>query len=110
MAILEDLYVYCLARASAVAPKTSGLRFQGQVLALDSMTIELCRALSSWAVFRKAKGAVKLHTAIDIADNRPQFAIITDGERHDLSTARENFRFDPGTTVFLSGLYRLRPG
>ena len=104
-AILEDLYTYCLARATAVAPKKSGLRFQGQVLALDSTTIELCLALSPWAVFRKAKGAVKLHTAIDIAGNLPQFAIITDGKHHDLRTAREHLHFDPGTTVVFDRAY-----
>ena len=103
--ILEDLYTYCLARATAVAPKKSGFRFQGQVLALDSTTIELCLALSPWAVFRKAKGAVKLHTAIDIAGNLPQFAIITDGKHHDLRTAREHLHFDPGTTVVFDRAY-----
>ena len=104
-AILEDLYTYCLARATAVAPKKSGFRFHGQVLALDSTTIELCLALSPWAVFRKAKGAVKLHTAIDIAGNLPQFAIITDGKHHDLRTAREHLHFDPGTTVVFDRAY-----
>jgi len=104
-AILEDLYTYCLARATAVAPKKSGFRFHGQVLALDSTTIELCLALSPWAVFRKSKGAVKLHTAIDIAGNLPQFAIITDGKHHDLRTAREHLHFDPGTTVVFDRAY-----
>ena len=103
--ILEDLYTYCLARATAVAPKKSGFRFQGQVLALDSTTIELCLALSPWAVFRKAKGAVKLRTAVDIAGNLPQFAIITDGKHHDLRTARENISFEPGATVVFDRAY-----
>ena len=80
-AILEDLYTYCLARATAVAPKKSGLRFQGQVLALDSTTIELCLALSPWAVFRKAKGAVSTMTCERPASTftsiraRPSFSI-----------------------------------
>ena len=103
--ILEELYAYCLARATAVAPKKSGFRFQGQVLALDSTTIELCLALSPWAVFRKAKGAVKLHTAVDIAGNLPQFAVITDGKHHDIRTARENFAFEPDTTVVFDKAY-----
>jgi transposase len=103
--ILEELYSYCLARAQAVAPKKSGFRFHGQVLALDSTTIELCLALSPWAVFRKAKGAVKLHTAIDIAGNLPQFAVITDGKHHDLRTVRENVAFEPGATVVFDKAY-----
>lgn len=103
--ILEDLYAYCLGRAQALAPKKSGFRFHGQVFALDSTTIELCLALSPWAVFRSTKGAVKLHTAIDIAGNLPQFAIITDGKHHDLRTARENISFEPGATVLFDRAY-----
>lgn len=103
--ILEDLYAYCLRRAQAVAPRKSGFRFHGQVFALDSTTIELCLALSPWAVFRRSKGAVKLHTAVDIAGNLPQFAVITDGKHHDLRTARENISFEPGTTVLFDRAY-----
>jgi hypothetical protein len=103
--VLEELYAYCLARAQAVAPKKAGFRFHGQVFALDSTTIELCLSLSPWAVFRRAKGAVKLHTAIDIAGNLPQFAVITDGKHHDLRTARENISFEPGATVVFDKAY-----
>lgn len=103
--ILEDLYGYCLSRAQAAAPKKTGFRFHGEVFALDSTTIELCLSLSPWAVFRRAKGAVKLHTAIDIAGNLPQFAVITDGKHHDLRTAREKICFDPGATVVFDRAY-----
>lgn len=103
--VLEDLYTYCLARAQAVAPKKTGFRFHGQVFALDSTTIELCLSLSPWAVFRRAKGAVKLHTAIDVAGNLPQFAVITDGKHHDLRTAREHISFEPGATVVFDKAY-----
>lgn len=105
LAVLEDLYGYCLSRAQAVAPTKTGFRFHGQVFALDSTTIELCLSLSPWAVFRRAKGAVKLHTAIDIAGNLPQFAVITDGKHHDLRTARENIAFEPGATVVFDKAY-----
>jgi len=105
LAVLEDLYGYCLSRAQAVAPSKTGFRFHGQVFALDSTTIELCLSLSPWAVFRRAKGAVKLHTAVDIAGNLPQFAVITDGKHHDLRTARENIAFSPGATVLFDKAY-----
>ncbi|MBI4090671.1 MAG: IS4 family transposase [Candidatus Komeilibacteria bacterium] len=88
-----------------MAPKKSGFRFHGPVFALDSTTIELCLNLSPWAVFRRAKGAVKLHTAIDIAGNLPQFAVITDGKTHDIRAARENLWFEPGATVVFDKAY-----
>lgn len=103
--ILEELYRYCLIRAQTIAPKKSGFRFHGQVFALDSTTIELCLSLSPWAVFRRSKGAVKLHTAIDVAGNLPQFAVITDGKHHDLRTARERISFEPGATVVFDKAY-----
>src|SRR6187431_76723 len=39
------------------------------VYALDATTIDLCLALFPWAEFRKAKGAVKLHTLLDLRGN-----------------------------------------
>jgi putative transposase len=103
--ILEDLYSFCLSRAQAAAPKKNGFRFHGDVFALDSTTIELCLSLSPWAIFRSTKGAVKLHTAIDIAGNLPQFAVITDGKHHDLRTARERISFNPGATAVFDRAY-----
>jgi putative transposase len=100
--ILEDLFQYCLRRAYEVAPKRHRLRFAGDVFALDSTTIELCLKLCPWARFhheKTGKGAAKLHTAIDIANQLPQFAIITDGRQHDIRVARQNLAFNPGDTV-----------
>lgn len=99
LGVLEDLFQYVLGRAQQVAPKSNGFRFHGQVLALDSTTIELCLSLSPWAKFHHDKGAAKLHTAIDIAGNLPLFAVITDGRAHDVRVAREQIRFQSGTTV-----------
>lgn len=97
--VLDDLFHLVLRQAQAVAPKKNGFRFHGQVLALDSTTIELCLSLSPWAKFHHDKGATKLHTAIDIAGNLPLFTVITDGRTHDIRAAREQIHFVPGTTV-----------
>ena len=48
--------------------------------AFDSTTIDLCLALFPWAKFRRRKGAVKLHTLIDLHGNIPCFIHITDGK------------------------------
>lgn len=99
LVLLEDLFQFTLAQAQRFAPKKNGFRFHGQVLALDSTTIELCLSLCPWAQFHHDKGATKLHTAIDIAGDLPQFAVITDGRTHDIRTAREQITFNKGTTV-----------
>jgi len=54
------------------------------VYALDATTIDLCLALFPWAEFRKAKGAVKLHTLLDLRGNIPTVVIITHGKVHEV--------------------------
>jgi hypothetical protein len=99
LAVLDDLFQFTLGQAQKLAPKKNGFRFHGQVLALDSTTIELCLSLSPWAKFHHDKGATKLHTAIDIAGDLPLFTVITDGRTADIRAAREQIHFLPGTTV-----------
>ena len=55
------------------------------VYALDSTTIDLCLSLFPWAKFRKTKGAIKIHTLLDLQNNIPSFFSITDGSVHDVN-------------------------
>lgn len=55
------------------------------VYALDSTTIDLCLSLFPWAKFRKYKGAIKLHTLMDLRGSIPSFIKITDGKVHDIN-------------------------
>jgi hypothetical protein len=62
-----------------------GLELEETVYALDSSTIDLCLSVFPWAKFRKTKGAVKLHTLLDLRGNIPSFITITDGKVHDVN-------------------------
>ena len=62
-----------------------GLDVHDTVYALDSSTIDLCLSLFPWARFRKTKGAVKLHTLLDLHGNIPAFIHISDGKLHDVN-------------------------
>ncbi len=55
------------------------------IYALDSTTIDLCLSLFPWAKFRRRKGAVKLHTLLDLLGSIPTFIEITDGSVHDVN-------------------------
>lgn len=55
------------------------------IYALDSTVIDLCLSLFPWAHFRKAKGAVKMHTLLDLRGNIPTFIAITEGKVHDVN-------------------------
>ena len=63
----------------------SGLNIDDPVYALDSTTIDLCLSLFPWAQFRKTKGAIKLHTLLDLHGNIPTFLHISDGKLHDVN-------------------------
>ena len=62
-----------------------GVDLDQTVYALDSSTIDLCLSLFPWARFRKQKGAIKLHTLLDLRGNLPSFIKITDGKVHDVN-------------------------
>lgn len=102
--ILEDTFSYLLTKAKRHAPKHN-FGFIGQVLALDSSMIEMCLSLSPWAQYRYGEQAsIKLHTAIDVANDLPEFVVITPGSHHDLTTARK-LSFARGTTVVCDRIY-----
>ena len=61
------------------------LDIDNMVYALDSSTIDLCLSLFPWAKFRKAKGAVKMHTLLDLRGSIPTFVHLTDGLCHDVN-------------------------
>jgi len=62
-----------------------GVELDQAVYALDSTTIDLCLSLFSWATFRKRKGAIKLHTLLDLHGSIPSVIIITHGKVHDVT-------------------------
>lgn len=66
-----------------------GLELEETVYALDASTIDLCLSLFPWARFRKTKGAIKLHTLLDLRGNIPAFIAITDGKVHDVNILDE---------------------
>jgi hypothetical protein len=56
------------------------------VYAFDATTIDLCLSLFPWAKFRQHKGAIKLHTLLDLRGNIPTFIHISDGKLHEVNT------------------------
>ena len=62
-----------------------GIDLDHSLYALDSTTIDLCLELCPWARFRKHKGAVKMHTLLDLHGNIPTFIHISNGKLHDVN-------------------------
>ena len=61
-----------------------GEELRQSAYALDSTTIDLCLAMFPWARFRQRKGAVKMHTLLDLHGNVPTFVWISDGKLADV--------------------------
>lgn len=61
------------------AGDTQVLNLDQTVYALDATTIDLCLALFPWARFRRRKGAIKLHTLLDLNGSIPTVVTITPG-------------------------------
>ena len=67
------------------AQESFGVDLQETVYALDTTTIDLCLSVFPWAVFRRAKAAIKLHTLLDLRGNIPTFIHISDGKVHEVN-------------------------
>ena len=72
--------------------------------ALDSSTIDLCLSLFPWAKFRKKKGAVKMHTLLDLRGSIPTFIEITDGKVHDVNIL-DLLLIEPGAVYIMDRAY-----
>ncbi len=78
-------YLIGVARPLYLDDNNFSLDLDNTVYALDASTIDLCLSVFKWAKFRKKKGAVKLHTLIDLRGNIPVFLSITTGKVHDVN-------------------------
>jgi len=103
--IYADFAQVLLDRARTLyAEEGFGLHLKRTVYSLDSTTIDLCLSLFPWATFRKRKGAVKLHTLLDVRGNIPTVVIITPGSVHDVNILDE-LLFEPGAIYVMDRGY-----
>jgi hypothetical protein len=70
---------------SLYAEEDLGIDLEATVYALDASTIDLCLSMFPWARFRQTKGAVKMHTLLNLQGNIPEFILISDGKLHDVN-------------------------
>lgn len=95
------------------AQETFGLELQQTVYAFDATTIDLCLSLFPWAKFRQHKGAIKLHTLLDLRGSIPTLIYVTQGKTHEVNLldalpieSGALYLFDRGYLDF-ARLYRL---
>jgi len=81
-----------------------GVQLKQAVYVLDSTTIDLCLSLFPWAKFRKRKGAIKLHTLLDLHGNIPALVIVTHGKVHDVNII-DNILLEAGAIYIMDRGY-----
>ena len=83
--IYEELGMYLIniVRPMYSNTKVSEITIENVLYALDSTTISTSIVLAAWALGKYSKGAVKMHTLLDLRGSIPANIHITDGKWHD---------------------------
>jgi hypothetical protein len=71
---------------------------------MDASMIELCVTMFDWAKYKRTKGAVKLHLLLDHAGYLPTFALLTDGQTHEVRVAR-GLQLAAGSIIVIDRAY-----
>lgn len=103
--IFADFASLLIAKARTLyATDSFSIELDQAVYVLDSTTIDLCLTLFPWAEFRKHKGAVKLHTLLDLRGNIPSVVIVTAGKVHDVNIL-DDLILEPGAIYVMDRAY-----
>ena len=101
--LYQALFGVLLPRCQLASPG-HGFRFKNPLYSLDSTVIDLCLAMFPWAKFRRTKGGVKAHVALDHAGHLPAFMTVTDARTSDIEAARA-LRLPKGSIVAADRAY-----
>lgn len=82
----------------------ANLDIDNEIFALDSTTISVSINLFIWAEGKYSRGAVKMHTLIDLRGSIPEFVFITDGKYHD-SNALDVMNFYANAIYLMDKVY-----
>lgn len=102
--LFQAMYFDLYDRFESKLKKSRKLLPKRKIYLLDSTTIDLCLKVFDWALFRKKKGAIKLHTVLDFDGCMPVFADLSDGKKHDVKAAHE-IEFPTGSIVVADRAY-----
>jgi len=86
--IFREIFYIIKERKEMMSGK-HGFRFNNKLYLLDTTFIELAISLFPWAVYRKRKGGIKLHTLIDVDGLLPEVVVVSEARSHDLAYVEE---------------------
>ena len=112
--IFEEFAMYTIAYARRLRVNAEfEVNTEGNVYAFDSSTVSLCLSVFWWATYKRGRGAVKLHTLLDVKAHIPCFMLVTPATTNDIMAMRHIpyeqgsfYVFDRGYNSF-ADLYRI---
>ena len=104
--IYEGLGTYLISEVRPMYSKASipEITIDNVLYALDSTTISTSIKLAAWALGKYSKGAVKMHTLLDLRGSIPANIHITDGRWHD-SNELDCLTPEPGAFYIMDKAY-----
>ncbi|MFH0895796.1 MAG: IS4 family transposase [Bacteroidota bacterium] len=103
--LFKDFYFVLLEQFYAQAScRKVKFRIKSKILLLDATVISVCLSVFDWALYRRKKGALKLHTVLDYDGCLPVFVYMTDGKTHEIKVAKELI-FPSGSVVVADRAY-----
>lgn len=97
-------YLIGLVRPLYADSPIPNVNIDNEVFALDSTTISLSINLFTWAEGKYTRGAVKVHTLLNLRGSIPEFILVTDGKYHD-SNALDVIVPQPGAIYLMDKAY-----
>jgi hypothetical protein len=93
--LVRPLYAHC---------PIPNIDLENEIFALDSTTISVSINLCTWAEGKYSRGAVKMHTLLDLRGSIPEFILITDGKYHD-SNALDEISYSANAIYLMDKAY-----
>lgn len=104
--IFADFGKYLMQIVRPMYSKASipNINLENEIFAIDSTSISVSINLFEWAQGKYSRGAVKMHTSINLRGNIPDFILITDGKYHD-SNVLDVMNFYAGAIYLMDKAY-----
>jgi len=97
--LYQDVFQRLLGRCQHEAQNHKRkFRFKHKLLSIDGTMVELSLSMFDWAVYKRTKGALKLHMVLDHDGYLPCYAVLTDGKESEMKVAK-SMTFPPGTML-----------
>lgn len=97
-------YLIDLVRPLYSSCKIPEVDLDNEVFALDSTSISVSINLCTWARGKYTRGAVKVHTLLNLRGTIPEFILVTDGKYHD-SNVLDMIQPNPGAIYLMDMAY-----